>query len=746
MNNQHAEQRIMSEGTLSILKKILAGGLFLVPFIPFIVANSLFFPFITGKAFFFRFLVEILLALWAVVAYYDRSYIPRWSWVLSAVVFFVGITGLADALGADPWKSFWSNFERMEGFILILHLFAYFIVITSALRTERLWERFFQASIFASVIMGLYGILQLSGAAVIHQGGVRLDGSFGNSAYLAVYALAHAFFALFFLARATMARMSAGMLWAYGIAAGLNMLVLYYTATRGAILGFLGGILLSAILVAVLARGAEYAVIRKWAAGVLGAVVLVVGAFFALKENPIVRDNQILGRFASISLEETTTLSRFLIWDMAVKGFAERPLLGWGQENFNLVFNKYYDPKMYAQEPWFDRAHNIFFDWLIAGGVLGLLAYLLMFVAVLWVLWKKSTPLSVVEKSILTGFLSAYIFHNMFVFDHLLSYILFFSVAGYAHVVSLGFTPRAVSASAVKKQESHIDIVVAPLIAVLLLVVMYVVNADGLFANKALLQGLRSHPEGAIKNLEYFKKAASYEGLGLAEVREQAAQMAVKVAYMKGVPDEVKIAFISFAGEEIKKHADTHPEDARYQLFAASFLNTVGDYAGAMEYIQRALALSPKKQDIFFELTAIHVNKGEYKEALVAARTLYEYEPKNDEARKLYAIMGMYAKDFKLADEILAPVKDTLTPTDYQRILSAYSVIGRYDKVLEIWQAMVAREPGNTQYRVGLAATYIKTGQRARAVAELREAIAGNPDFAQLGEYYITEIQAGRNP
>ena len=29
---------------------------------------------------------------------------------------------------------------------------------------------------------------------------------------------------------------------------------------------------------------------------------------------------------------------------------------------------------MWGQEPWFDRSHNIFFDWLINAGLLGLLA------------------------------------------------------------------------------------------------------------------------------------------------------------------------------------------------------------------------------------------------------------------------------------------------------------------------------------------------------------------------------------
>jgi hypothetical protein len=92
---------------------------------------------------------------------------------------------------------------------------------------------------------------------------------------------------------------------------------------------------------------------------------------------------------ASISLSEGAT--RFTVWNLAFEGFKERPLLGWGQEGFNFVFNTYYTPELWSQEPWFDRAHNIFLDWLIAGGILGLLGYLSLYVFMLYLVWFGST-------------------------------------------------------------------------------------------------------------------------------------------------------------------------------------------------------------------------------------------------------------------------------------------------------------------------------------------------------------------
>ena len=65
-------------------------------------------------------------------------------------------------------------------------------------------------------------------------------------------------------------------------------------------------------------------------------------------------------RFSSLSLADTTVQTRLLSISTGREGFLERPVLGWGPENYNLVFDKYYNPKLYPAENWFDHAHNIF--------------------------------------------------------------------------------------------------------------------------------------------------------------------------------------------------------------------------------------------------------------------------------------------------------------------------------------------------------------------------------------------------
>ena len=62
------------------LRWVVLGGVFALPFIPFIVSSSLFFPFITGKGFAFRLLVELMVGAWLALAFVNPEYRPRRSW------------------------------------------------------------------------------------------------------------------------------------------------------------------------------------------------------------------------------------------------------------------------------------------------------------------------------------------------------------------------------------------------------------------------------------------------------------------------------------------------------------------------------------------------------------------------------------------------------------------------------------------------------------------------------------------
>ncbi len=720
-----------------VLRYFILTGVFLVPFVPLIVANSQFFPFITGKNFAFRILVELMLGGWVVLMLRDVRYRPQFSWILAGFGALLVTMAISTVLSENPFKSFWSNFERMEGYITLLHLFGYFVVVSSVLNTEKLWNRFFNTSIGVSMVMALYGFLQLAGVFVINQGGVRLDARLGNATYLAIYMVFHLFLTAFLLLRW---RGHVAVKWLYGGIIFIQAIILYYTASRGAIIGLTGGIILAALLIAFFER--ERKTLRRAALGVLLGVLILVGGFFAIKNTDVVNKSEPLRRLATISLADGST--RFIIWSMAWQGVKERPLFGWGQESFNFVFNKYYDPRLYSQEPWFDRVHHIIFDWLVAGGFLGRIAYLSLYVAALRYLWsRRPSFLSVIDKSILTGLLAASFFQYFFVFDNIVSYFLFFSVLAY---ISQQFArPPAEGSFLSRELDPGVVLrVVAPLMIVVIAFTLYFFNAKGILASRALLQALSSQEGGAPENLKFFREALAYNTVGKQEVREQLAQVTSRLPSL-GADISIQQEFFNLTQEELLAQVKETPTDARSQLFVGALLDQFGQREEASVFLKEALKLSPRKQGMFFQLGSNTINRGDKEGAVELFRQAFELDQTYPAARLTYAMGLLYSGEVARADELLTEGFGTVIIDDDQ-LVRAYVDVGLLDRVVEVWEKRVEREPGNAQYHLSLAAAYLQSGQRESAIVELERVIELNPDFKEQGEFYIREIRAGRNP
>ncbi len=755
----------------TILRRIILASIFIVPFLVFLVPDSMFFPFITGKNFGFRMLVEVMVFSWMPLAYYRAEYRPKFSWIMAVLVFFVSVIFLADIFGANPYRSFWSNYERMEGFVGLVHLFGYFVVAGSVLSTEKLWMRFFRTITFASLLMVLYGMCQLSGSAScpINQSSTRLDGTLGNAAYLAVFMLFSIAFTAILLAKH---RGTAFMKWVYGVLIFFQALILYYTQTRGVIIGLVIGILFSSALI--LISNKKNRRIRNGMFGVLGALILIVSSIAVFRNSAFVKENEALNRMASFSLTEALNNPRFMVWGMAMDGFRERPILGWGQENFNLVFNKYYDPKMYRQEQWFDRAHNIFFDWLIAGGILGLLGYLLLFASAFLFVWKREESGEMagetrmarwwntvkgyfsgereqraIEASIWSGLLIAYFINNIFVFDNLFSYILFFTLLAYLHHLDAEGRKRYVNKPSEKKTPVKAGtevpfIAVAVSSALIGIAALYFVNLKPLFANQALIDGIRARGNTFTQeNFDAFKKAADYNTFGNGEVREQIVQSAIQLRSVP-VDDKLKQATFELARDQMLLQMEDAPGDARYEMFAGMLFFRYGMNNEAISHFERAHAFSPAKQPIASNLILGYINAGKTNEAYDIAKKIYELEPSNQESGKFYAIAAFYTGKEQLAKEVLVKTFGTEMYYD-EMLINVYAELRKFDTVVKILH-MKLSEKDDPQLRLRLAAAYLEMGKKTESLAEIQKIIDVHPDFREQGEFYMNQIRAGKKP
>ncbi len=370
--------------------------LYVSVFCVIVVTNSTLFPFITGKFVFFRGVVDFALISFLLGIIFSKG---EWEALrvrakqvfhhplFIAVSIFVLTFLLSSLFAYDAGAAFWSNFERGEGGLQLLHFYIFFTLLLLLFRSESDWKRIFMHSLIASGLVILYGIaasLQISSFIGPEGFCGRVAGSLGNPAYFAPYLMFVMFYALWlwFSRRQNPLRNI--------LFTSILVILLFFfllSQTRGAFLGLgLGVIAALLYFTFALPRG-------KWknvSVALLGLSIISAGLAFAFRhENiPLVPFCESSSRLLDISTSNKTAQTRLWTWGSAIKGWEERPILGWGPENFGVVFDKYFDTRHFNpnqhSETWFDRAHSVYFDYLAETGIVGLLSFLGVFVVFFW--------------------------------------------------------------------------------------------------------------------------------------------------------------------------------------------------------------------------------------------------------------------------------------------------------------------------------------------------------------------------
>ena len=717
-----------SDGTAKqIARWVALGALFLIPFTPLIVVDAYFFPFISGKAFYFRILVEIAIAAWVVLALLDKKYRPRFSWIGVAVIAFVAWMFVADLFALNVAKAFWSNFERMEGWVLLIHLLGLFFAASATLRAEKKWRAWFLASLGVSVYISGYALLQLAGVFAIHQGSVRVDASLGNSAYLAIYFLFNVFIALWL----ALTEKYAWLKWSLIALAILEAVLIFFTETRGTVLGLIGALALAALLTA-LTAGKH---VRRLAAGAFVLILILAGSFYLARNSSLVQNNHVLQRIATISVSDGQT--RFTIWHMAFQGVLERPIVGWGQEGFNYIFNKYFDPSLYHQEPWFDRAHNAFIDWLTAGGVPAFLLYLSLFGSAIFFLWTSS-ELSRPERIALTAALAGYAVHNLFVFDNLYSYVYFFAILALID----SEVGRPIERFEQTPELGAVDGVTyaLPIAAVAAIALIWYVNVPGMQASSTLIRAITPSNTGVEANIAAFEDLTAHPSFAMQEIREQLISFASSVVQSSQVSDANKQKIMTLAVTEMQKQVAAYPFDAREHLQLAYAFRSGGDSADALKEIKAAETLSPKKEDIVLQAAASEWDIGDMKAAQADFNTAYALAPQYNDLAEYAAAGDIAAGDTAAADKILQATYGT-TNVDSNILAVAYYRAKEWPRLIGLWKLRTEQSNATAQTWFSLAAAYYTSGDKADAIQTIKKAVALFPEAAASGAEAIKQIE-----
>ena len=275
---------------------------------------------------------------------------------------------------------------------------------------------------------------------------------------------------------------------------------------------------------------------------------------------------------------------------------------------------------------------------------------------------------------------------------------------------------------------------------------VYFVNVPALLASRNLLNALAAAGKGDLQeSMRNFEKSLSYNSFGSTEIREHLASLAMKVASAENLDPLQKNKIFEIASSEMEKQVRQSPEDIRYLVFLGALYSKEQEYDKAVEVLGKAITLSPKKQQLYFELGSAYLNKKDYNKAAEILKTAFELDSNFNEARNIYATSLIFGGKSDLAENILREKYGTAAVAD-ERIFKAYASLKDVAKAVGILEKMVEQNPEDAQYRVSLASNYLLMSERQKAVEQLQRAIEIEPRFKQQGEYYISEIMAGRNP
>ena len=191
---------------------------------------------------------------------------------------------------------------------------------------------------------------------------------------------------------------------AYFIISIAQLVCIFYTQSRGPLLGLLAGVFFYFAVLGLIKR-------RVWLPWLMSATAVGVILFlvvFNTVKSPLIetlREVPYVGRLGKVlQTEEGTGKVRVLIWEGAVKliGWhaplerpgedrgpdplnAIRPIIGYGPESMYVAYNRFYPPDLAHFErrnasP--DRSHNETFDALVTTGWVGLAAALFLYISV----------------------------------------------------------------------------------------------------------------------------------------------------------------------------------------------------------------------------------------------------------------------------------------------------------------------------------------------------------------------------
>lgn len=715
-------------------------GFFVILALPIFIIPPYFFPADWGKSIVFKSIMAILLFLFVFQLLFKKNElkIPNFKkntifWLLAGLLF---IFLLATIFSVDPLFSLWGNPYRGGGFVTFAFCII-FSVLAFTLLKNNIWKKTWLFSIIIGLLVSLTAVIQYYGLfnKIFMAEPGRPSSTMGNPELLATYLLL-----LLFCTLSSAIKEKNRYLKIFYIFSLLTFLyTILITGSRAAYLGTAIGALYFFLL-----YPKKMMVIKI---AIIGLVILTVGFVvyinIANQYPKFLQQNKLFNSVASrLSIRLLLTDPRFYAWaGIDYKILLEKPILGYGPENFAVGFDKYYDPSIpYLNESWgdwWDRAHNILIQTGSDAGFLGIIAYLALFVVLFYQLHKtKHKNLQEGEQEntqiiahCIQATLIGYFITNLFSFDSFSTYLIFFLLVGYSMHIIYSNAPEEVKTQTQKK--AWLKSACICVLFVILMIFLWQYNFVPLQINAEI------NNANDLVNQKQCNRALSLMDNSLLE--HSFLDSYIRMEYVEfeqtcgGFYPENNLTYTKKGINIISDAVKIQPLYTRYWIWLGTLTTTLADQQDnsaardnlikqAGYYFNKASQLSPKRQEILVGQAKMEIVAENYAEAQNYSEKCLALNSGLGDCYWYLALSEIYLKNSNGADKNMQiAVKDGYradSETSLVELGNAYGHISDYQNLATVFEKLIAIEPNVAQYHTYLASFYMKLGEYDKAKQE----------------------------
>ncbi|MBI4244701.1 MAG: O-antigen ligase family protein [Planctomycetes bacterium] len=587
--------------------------------------------FLFPKAILFQVFSEISIAAYLILQLYHPAYRVNWHHPLICVNgVFIVLLIILSLTGLDVSRSLWSTLGRMNGVIIYLHLFLWFVVLSSVIKTWEVWRRLIWVSIGICFLVTAYGFGQWIVIEGIYPGVPisRIEATLGNPIFLAQYIILNVFLGLLLFIKEKNASLRLILLF-FGIA---GIAAVFLSLTRSGVLT----LEISAVIFGVLCL---VTFVRNRHIIIYGIIIgLIITSFIGAAYLWFLTPEGVKWSQTHIKYEQIRRVTTELFFDparielsrIAWQGFLDRPLLGFGPNNYTYIFSQYVKPQDYGvlfMAQWYDYPHNEILNILATMGIVGLTGYIGIWIVVSYSLIKKlwwgnksngnSSKNDQLALIVLAVFFSSYLLQIITGLNAIAPLIMLYFGFGLLYFMTpMGSTDKTTPYNdrqhyivpTMATKSLSIFFVGALMVPIIFVSIIPYLNVRT--AKKAI--DISNYNFTAGKPI--YKKSLSGFSFVEDEIRLELARAAVTYAKKYPLSGETRREVLLYAISELEKSERRHPYLLEYMMWLLALYREYALYdstilSRAETLAQRLLDRYPNRRDVLKEYTFIKLKQ-----------------------------------------------------------------------------------------------------------------------------------------